>query len=261
MVSVLNTLRFDSGYLYGVSLRSLLEVFSAFFDAMLGSTVDTSLCVKLRRLVFLVTLHLALCSFVVLRPSMLGIMAGMDQKECYVSLCTKLRIYAVAVPHRSSISCCGAEANSHGLAVQQTMEFPQLLRYMWSMSRLCSFPGGLQFSDMLTTCPLLATTGAELDSVENLQRFRSCSSMVVDFLVWDVDMPAVGQSLALMVQTVQMPVEVPQVQVLGEGCAHARYCASSTVQKPVEFSQVLFWDKDVDMLAVVPVRFLVSACR
>ena len=54
----------------------------------------------------------------------------------------------------------------------------------------------------------------ELDSVENLQRFRSCSAMVVDFLVWDVDMPAVGQSLALMVQTVQMPVEVPQVQYL-----------------------------------------------
>ena len=74
----------------------------------------------------------------------------------------------------------------------------------------------------------------ELESVENLQRFRSCSSMVVDFLVWDVDMPAVGQSLALMVQTVQMPVEVPQV---------------------------LFWDKDVDMLAVVPDRFLVSTCR
>ena len=52
--------------------------------------------------------------------------------------------------------------------------------------------------------------------------------------VMDVDMPAVGQHLALMVQTVQMPVEVPQVQ---------------------------FWDKDVDMLAVVPDRSLVSACR
>ena len=32
--------------------------------------------------------------------------------------------------------------------------------------------------------------------------------------VKDVDMPAVGQRLALMVETVQMPVEVPQVQYL-----------------------------------------------
>ena len=89
---------------------------------------------------------------------MLGITAGMDQKECYVSPCRKLRMSAVAVPRRSSISCCGAEAYSHGLAVQQTIEFPQLLRYMWSMSllcRSCSFPGGLQFSDTLMTCPLL----------------------------------------------------------------------------------------------------------
>ena len=43
MISVLNTPRFDSGYLFGVSLRSLLEVFSSFFNAILGSTVDTSL--------------------------------------------------------------------------------------------------------------------------------------------------------------------------------------------------------------------------
>ena len=43
IISVLNTPQFDSGYLFGVSLRSLLEVFSSFFNAMLGSTVDTSL--------------------------------------------------------------------------------------------------------------------------------------------------------------------------------------------------------------------------
>ena len=49
-----------------------------------------------------------------------------------------------------------------------------------------------------------------------------------------VFLPGVGQRLALMVQT---------------------------VQSPVEFPQVLFWDKDVDMLAVVPNRFLVSTCR
>ena len=68
MVSVLNTPRFDSGHIFGVSLRSLLEDFPSYFNAMLGSTVDTSSCVRLRRLVFLVTMHLALYSFVVLRP-------------------------------------------------------------------------------------------------------------------------------------------------------------------------------------------------
>ena len=42
MISVLNTPRFDSGYIYGVSLRCLLEEFPSYFNAMLGSTVDTS---------------------------------------------------------------------------------------------------------------------------------------------------------------------------------------------------------------------------
>ena len=93
MVSVLNTPRFDSGYILGVSLRSLLEEFPSYFNAVLGSTADTSLCVRLRRLVLLVTMHLALYSFVVLRPQMLVITTGMDQKECYVSPCRKLRIF------------------------------------------------------------------------------------------------------------------------------------------------------------------------
>ena len=93
MVSVLHTPRFDSGYIFGVSLRSLLEEFHSYFNAMLGSTADTSLCVRLRRLVLLVTMHLALYSFVVFRPQMLVITAGMDQKECYVSPCRKLRIF------------------------------------------------------------------------------------------------------------------------------------------------------------------------
>ena len=93
MVSALNTPRFDSGHTFGVSLRSLLEEFPSYFNAMLASTVDTSLCVRLRRLVLLVTMHLALYSFVVLRPQMLVITAGMDQKECYVSPCRKLRIF------------------------------------------------------------------------------------------------------------------------------------------------------------------------
>ena len=68
VISVLSTPWFDSGYIYGVSLRCLLEEFPSYFNAMLGSTVDTSLCVRLWRRVFLATIHLALSSFVVLRP-------------------------------------------------------------------------------------------------------------------------------------------------------------------------------------------------
>ena len=82
MVSVLNTPGFDSGHI-GVSLRSLLEEFPSYFCAMLGSTVDTTFCVRLRRLVFLVTMHLALFSLLVFRPQMLVITAGLDQKERY----------------------------------------------------------------------------------------------------------------------------------------------------------------------------------
>ena len=92
IVSVRNTPRFDSGHIFGVSLRSLLEEFPSYFNAMLGSTVDTHLCDRLRGLVFLVLMHLALFSFVVLRPLMLVITAGMVQKEGYVWPCRKLRI-------------------------------------------------------------------------------------------------------------------------------------------------------------------------
>ena len=105
MISVLDTPLFGSGHIYGVSLRSFLEEFPSFlnvmlgstvdtslcvrlrrpyFSIMLGSTVDTSLCVRLRRLVFLVTIHLALCSFPVFWPVMLDIMASMDLRDSFM---------------------------------------------------------------------------------------------------------------------------------------------------------------------------------
>ena len=55
--------------------------------------------------------------------------------------------------------------------------FPQLLRTSGRLPllcRLCSFPGGLQVLNTLTTCPLLVTTEFEVG-----QWFRSCSSLVV----------------------------------------------------------------------------------
>ena len=98
------------------------------------------------------TLSLALCSSCCLRPEMPVIMAGMDHKSvrftgavlgqgflharcCATSVLVQTVLYTVwrfrsCSSSRSSISCCGTEAYSHGLAVQQTIEFPQLLRYM-----------------------------------------------------------------------------------------------------------------------------------
>ena len=152
------------------------------------------------------TLSLALCSSCCLRPQMPVIMAGMDHRTVWritgavlgqgflhARCCATSGVLVQTVLYtvwrfrscsssRSSISCCGTEAYSHGLAVQQTIEFPQLLWYMLSTSllcRLCSFPGGLQFLDTLTTCPLLLTTGAWSWTVSNCRGFRSCSSLMV----------------------------------------------------------------------------------
>ena len=95
-------------------------------------------------------------SFLVFWPEMLGITAGMDQKEYYVLLCSRSSSQVVGFLLRCRglfpWSCCSAD---HRVS--------QLLRYMWLTSllcRSCRFPGGLQFSDTLTTCPLLSTTGA-----------------------------------------------------------------------------------------------------
>ena len=50
----------------------------------------------------------------------------------------KLRIFrSCSSSQVVDISCCGAEADSHGLAVQQTIEILQLLLYMWSMPLVC----------------------------------------------------------------------------------------------------------------------------
>ena len=69
---------------------------------------------------------------------MLVITACMDQKECHVSPCRKLQIFCSCSSSQVvDISCCGAEVDSHGLAVQLTIEIPQLLLYMWSMPLVC----------------------------------------------------------------------------------------------------------------------------
>ena len=148
---------FDSGYMRCVSLRSFhifyvywltmdLEVDSRpalfwrllgstvdtslcvrlrrpYFSVMLGSTVDTSLCVRLRRLVFLVTIHLALCSFPVFRPVMLDIMASMDLKDSFMR---------GAAHHRGHVhSLRGAEFGSHGPHCLQTMRFHDCSSSTW----------------------------------------------------------------------------------------------------------------------------------
>ena len=54
-------------------------------------------------LVLLVTLHLALCSLVVVRRQMLVIMAGTDQQERFEAPSRKLRIFRSCSSSRSLI--------------------------------------------------------------------------------------------------------------------------------------------------------------
>ena len=88
---------FDSGYMRCVSLRSIsfstcIGVdygssgrFSTFsFSAFAWFNSEYKFMRQSTWLVFLVTLHLVLYSFVVLRPLMLDIMAGMDQKDNFL---------------------------------------------------------------------------------------------------------------------------------------------------------------------------------
>ena len=188
---------------------------------------------------------------------MLGITTGMDQKECYVSPCRKLRISAVAVPRRSSISCCGAEAYSHGLAVQQTIEFPPVAPVHVvdvPVMQVVQLPRWFAVLGHGDDMPVVGNNRClELDSVEKIAEVPQFAVLRWSARCWTTSGPHGPDSADAR--------GGPTGAVLGQGCAHARYCASFTVQKPVEFPQVLFWDKDVDMLAVVPDRFLVSTCR
>ena len=125
--------------------------------------------VQLRRhwwhawLVLLVTLHLALCFLPCLlardarhhgRCGPEGILRVAVQKTADFRSCSSSQVVGFLLRCRGLFpwSCCSAD---HRVS--------QLLRYKWSTSlscRSCRFPGGLQFSDTLTTCPLLSTTGA-----------------------------------------------------------------------------------------------------
>ena len=88
---------------------------------------------------------------------------------CRASLYNGLPLEGVVAVFRQSRSdfCRGAEADSHGIAVQQTMVIPQLQFLnevidvpVVQVVRLPGWWSQLQFSDTLVTCPLLSTTGA-----------------------------------------------------------------------------------------------------
>ena len=136
MVSVLNTPRFDSGHI-GVSLRCLLEEFPSYFYAMLGSTVDTSLCVRLRRLVFLVTMHTSRCTpSLSSGPRCLSSRPVWTRRNVMCGRAENCGFSAVAVPRRScSSSCRCAVAVSHGPDCW-TKRFPSCW-IRWSTSLLC----------------------------------------------------------------------------------------------------------------------------
>ena len=125
--------------------------------------------VQLRRhwwhawLVLLLTLHLALCFLPCLlardarhhgRYEPEGILRVAVQKSVDFRSRSSSQVVDFLLRCRGLFpwSCCSADHRVF-----------QLPRYMWSTSllcRSCRFSGGLQFSDTLTTCPLLSTTGA-----------------------------------------------------------------------------------------------------
>ena len=139
----------------GVARPKMLDIMAGLVQ--MDSYIGTA------RLVLLVTLHLPLCFLHCLQAR-----DARHHGRCGPEGTIRLAVQKTADVHSSSqvvdflLRCRGL---FHGLAVQQTIEFPQLLRYMWSMSllcRSCSFPGGLQFSDTLMTCPLLREVQRDL---------------------------------------------------------------------------------------------------
>ena len=92
-----------------------------------GQLCGEILAVACARLVLLVFCTSRCVPPVVLKPKMLGIMAGMNQRDSYVSGCSWFRLqktgFSTFIVGRR-FSCRGAEADSHGLAVQQTTVLP-----------------------------------------------------------------------------------------------------------------------------------------
>ena len=100
-------------------------------------------------------LHLAMCSLRGWQAQMLSFLAGTNQKDYFAFytvvhtpvVCNDRCFYygvqkTADFPQLQFIdgrrfSCRGAQVDSHGLAVQQTIETPQLLLYMWSMPLVC----------------------------------------------------------------------------------------------------------------------------
>ena len=173
IVSVLNTPRFDSVHIFGVSLRSLLEEFPSYFYAMLGSTVDTRLCVRLRRLVFWFR-----CTLRCFPPLSSGPRC-LSSRTVWTRRNVMCGFSAVAVPHRStpSLSFCRGSSPWSSL-------FSRPQRF----TCCCSISGG--------QCPCYA--GRAISPVQVVERTvkipqsQLVENIVValDFLLF-VDMPVV----------------------------------------------------------------------
>ena len=122
-------------YVYWWIMDPQVENRPVLFQRLLGSTVNTSLCVSLRGWSSWSQCTSRCVSFVVLRPEMPVFMASMDLKDSFMR---------GAAHHRGHLHPRrGAETGFHGLTVQQTIEIPRL-----------------QFLDKELTCPLSSHTGA-----------------------------------------------------------------------------------------------------
>ena len=142
----------------------------------------------------------------------------------------------------------GAEADAMVQTVRRTTGIPQLLNTVTDVQRLALM----------------------VQTVQSPVEFPQ-----VQFLVWDVDMPAVGQSLALMVQTVQMPVEVPQVQYLDKDVlipviarllqyrnpwSSHRCCSGTRMLTCSLLCQTGFWSRRADNSGVSAIAVLHQGC-
>ena len=115
-------------------------------------------------------MHLVLCVLPVVRPEMPVIFAGLDHKTVWrftgAVLGQGFSISVVVLRVSWSRQCFTQFWRFSAVAVLHSRRVPVALpscsvtcgrRPLFC--RMCSFPGGLQFLDTLTTCPLLVTTG------------------------------------------------------------------------------------------------------
>ena len=152
---------FDSGYMRCVSLRSILfstcmvdygtsgRFSTCSFSALAWFNSKYKFMRQSTWLVFLVTMHLALSSFVVLRPLMLDIMAGMDHVAWFAGIlrcpsrCAPLVVSGPRCPSSWPAWTTGQYGGSQVQFLDKVFYMPVIVLRVVSWSRQCSALFGL----------------------------------------------------------------------------------------------------------------------